>query len=188
MSHAGMDAVPALVAAAVQGDQEAWRELVERYTPLVASVVRRHRLSGGEAEDVMQTVWLRLVENLTSLRDPLALPGWISTTVRHECVRTLKLRRGTVPTDTLEYRPPAGQGDLDVAMLEAERHEALLAALAELPRRQRELLLLLLEDPPVPYDEISHRLEMPIGSIGPTRARALARVRAHPAVSALQDR
>ena len=180
--------VPELVAAALGGDQEAWGQLVSRYTPLVLSIVRRHRLQGSDAEDVVQTVWLRLVEHLGDLREPAALPGWIVTTARNECLRVVKARRVLPSEDPTDHRKPyAGASDVAVeaGILDAERHEALLAALAELPERPRALLLLLIEDPPVPYDEISARLGIPIGSIGPTRARALSRIRAYPAVHAL---
>jgi RNA polymerase sigma factor (sigma-70 family) len=176
--------VPQLVAAALDGDHASWNALVDRYTPLVLSVVRRHRLQGSDSEDVVQTVWLRLVENLGGIREPAALPGWIVTTARNECLHVIRRQRLASPTDLGEEGWPDGSAE-PADMLTAERHEALLMALAELPERQRALLLLLIEDPPVPYDEISRRLGLPIGSIGPTRARALARVRAFQAVQAL---
>lgn len=183
--------VPLLVAAAVAGQASAWHELVARYTPLVLSVVRRHRLQDGDAEDVVQTVWLRLVEHLGELREPAALPGWIATTARNECLRVIRARRVMPSSDPLGHRAAAGAEvvaeTVDSPLLDHERHEALLAAVAELPDRQRALLLVLIEDPPVPYEEVSARLGIPVGSIGPTRARALARLRDHPAVSALLD-
>lgn len=179
--------VPELVAAALDGDHASWNSLVERYTPLVLSVVRRHRLQGSDAEDVVQTVWLRLVEHLGRIRQPAALPGWIATTARNECLHVIRGSKQVSPTDLEAQGAPAadGQPAIDTDLLEAERHEALLIALAELPERQRALLLLLIEDPPLPYEEISRRLGLPIGSIGPTRARALARVRSHQAMQAL---
>jgi RNA polymerase sigma factor (sigma-70 family) len=176
-----------LVAAARAGDSAAWNSLVERYTPLVLSVVHRYRLQGSDGADVVQTVWLRLVENLGGIREPAALPGWITTTARNECLHVLRGQRQASPTDLGEEGWPqaSSQPAVDADLLDAERHEALLTALAELPDRQRSLLLLLIEDPPLPYEEISRRLGIPVGSIGPTRARALARVRSHLAVQAL---
>jgi RNA polymerase sigma factor (sigma-70 family) len=178
-----------LVAAALDGDHTSWNRLVERYTPLVLSIVRRHRLQGSDAEDVVQTVWLRLVEHLGGIRQPAALPGWIVTTARNECLHVIRTAKQVAPTDLGEQGWPEGSGDpaIDTDLLEAERHQALLIALAELPDRQRGLLLLLIEDPPLSYEEISRRLGLPIGSIGPTRARALARIRAHQTVQALLD-
>ncbi|MET0763909.1 MAG: sigma-70 family RNA polymerase sigma factor [Blastococcus sp.] len=179
--------VAGLVAAAINGDRASWNSLVDRYSPLVLSIVHRYRLQGGDAEDVVQTVWLRLVENLRGIRQPEALPGWIVTTARNECLHVLKGQRHVVLADLAEEGEPEGTGAhaIETHLLESERHEALLMALAELPERQRALLLLLIEDPPLSYEDISRRLDIPIGSIGPTRARALARVRAYQAVQAL---
>lgn len=181
--------VPELVAGAIAGDRTAWECLVERYTPLVLSVVRRYGLSSSDADDVVQTVWLRLVEHLGGLRDPEALAGYIRQTATHECYRLFRSRKHVVLVDPAGpgLPEPAEDPEIDRGALAAERQQQLLAALAELPTRQRELLLLLLEDPPPPYEEISARLGMPIGSIGPTRARAIARIRSHRAVQALLE-
>jgi RNA polymerase sigma factor (sigma-70 family) len=182
------DAVPDLVAGALDGDSASWNRLVERFTPLVLSIVRRNRLQDAEAQDVVQTVWLRLVEHLGAIREPRALPGWIATTTRNECHHVHGGHRPVLSADLdARGRPDDAAPGPDGHLLEGERHEALLAALAELPGRQRELLLLLIEDPPLPYEEISRRLGMPIGSIGPTRARAIARIRSHRAVQALLE-
>ncbi|TYL55042.1 sigma-70 family RNA polymerase sigma factor [Nocardioides sp. BGMRC 2183] len=169
-----------LVSAARKGDQHAWDTLVDRFLPLVGAVVRGHRLGAADGDDVSQTVWLRLVEHLDDLREPAALPGWIRTTTRHECLRVLAARGRMRPTDPQDEAGGLDAVEEDVAetaLLAAERHAVLLAALAELPEARRDLLLLLLEDPPVAYEEISRRLGIPIGSIGPTRARALDQLR-----------
>src|SRR5215212_9811823 len=91
--------VSELVAAALDGDHASWNALVDRYTPLVLSVVRRHRLQGSDAEDVVQIVWLRLVENLGGIREPAALPGWIVTTARHECLHVIRKHLLVFPAD-----------------------------------------------------------------------------------------
>jgi RNA polymerase sigma factor (sigma-70 family) len=156
-------------------------------------VTGRHRLPRSDAADVAQTVWLRLVQNLGNLREPEALPGWISTTARNECLGVLNSRKRFPTYDPLDDPPEAGvdlratPDDVAAGLLEAERHEALLAAFAGLSDRHRELLMLLVADPPVTYAEISERLGMPIGAIGPTRARAVERLRRSPALAALQD-
>lgn len=181
------DNVTDLVHAAADGDEDAWSQLVERYLPLVKSVIRSHGLSGQHAEDVSQILWLRLVEHLKDLREPRALAGWIKTTTRNECIQLLRSARRMVPVGasvepeaaTLTVREP------DAELLRAERHHALLEALAELPERQRNLLILLAADPPLSYAEISRRLGIRVGSIGPTRARALSKVRESPAMAAL---
>jgi RNA polymerase sigma factor (sigma-70 family) len=180
-----------LVRAATAGRQDAWDALVERYAPLVRTVVRRHRLLGSDAEDVVQTVWLRLVEHLGELRVAEALPGWIVATTRNECIRVIRSRRRTVLVDTTDEATDREQ-PLSTPFVESvvermerdERHELLLTAFAELPGRQHALLSALAEDPAPSYAEISRRLDIPIGSIGPTRARALERIRRHPAVAA----
>lgn len=168
-----------LVPAAREGDQDAWDAIVERFIPLVEAIIRQHRLSEADGDDVSQTLWLRLVEHLGELREPAALPGWIRTTTRNECLRVLGARGRVRPVD-----PQDDVGldavELDVAdqeLLAAERRQLLREALAELPAARRDLLLLLLEDPPVGYSDISERLGIPVGSIGPTRARALEQLR-----------
>jgi RNA polymerase sigma factor (sigma-70 family) len=179
-----------LVHAALGGSRPAWDELVERFTPLVLSITGRYRLTPADAADVSQTVWLQLVQHLSDVREPRALPGWIATTVRHECLRVFREQQRTT---TLDPQEPRGllqarfdhDGATEDDLLHQERHEALLAGFAELNTRQRDLLLMLLADPPASYAEISARLGIPVGAIGPTRARALDRLRHTPALAAL---
>ncbi|WP_183095588.1 RNA polymerase sigma factor [Nocardioides stalactiti] len=182
------DPLATLVLAARGGDHHAWDAIVDRFLPLVGAIIRRHRLSEADGDDVSQTVWLRLVEHLDALREPDALPGWIRTTTRNECLRVINVRGRTQPVDPLEQH-----GGLDAVtddaveddLLAAERRQLLREALAELPAGRRELLLLLLADPPIGYEEISARLGIPIGSIGPTRARALEQLRRTKAIRSL---
>ncbi len=184
------DEVTELVAAAARGEQDAWNELVGRYVPLVLSVIRKHRLSEHDAADVNQTVWLRLVEHLHEIREPRALPMWIITTTRHECFRVLKSARHTRPFDALtaaSIADEAGGTEVDEELLRLERQQVLREAFAQLSARCQELLSLLIADPPIPYAEISGRLDMPVGSIGPTRARCLDRLREAPALVEFLD-
>jgi RNA polymerase sigma factor (sigma-70 family) len=177
-----------LVTRARNGDRSAWEALVDRYSPLTWSICRRYQLDRTDAEDVAQAVWLRLVEQLDKLRDPAALPGWIATTTQRECYRAQRARcrpatGGQVPdADNLPDEQAVVAED---ELLTAERHAALRDAFTDLPPSYQRLLALLIADPPVPYAEISARLGIPIGSIGPSRARALERLRRHPAVAAL---
>jgi RNA polymerase sigma factor (sigma-70 family) len=171
-----------LIAAARGGDRQAWDALVERYAPLVWSICRRHRLSHADAEDVGQSIWLRLVDQLDKIREPAALPGWLSTTTRRECQR--------VQSHALTYTLDAGdirdeRASAEQELLAAERQAALREAVTELPPDGQQLIALLVADPPVPYAEISARLGIPVGSIGPTRGRCLDRMRQHPAIAAL---
>lgn len=175
------DPLATLVHAAREGEQLAWDAIVDRFLPLVGAIIRRHRLSEADGDDVSQTVWLRLVEHLGALREPDALPGWIRTTTRNECLRVLAARGRTQVVDPQEGGSFPDASDavaaVDEELLAAERRQALREALAELPDGRRALLLLLLTDPPLAYEEISARLGIPIGSIGPTRARALEQLR-----------
>jgi len=182
--------LPELVAEAGRGRQEAWELLVRRFAPLVMAVCRQCGLARHDAEDVMQTVWLRLVEHLTDVREPRALPGWIKVTTRHESLRQASRSRRTGPVDALVVAELiADRSDpADVDLIAAERHTALLEAMAELPENQRRLLELLTIDPPLPYSEIAVRLGIPIGSIGPTRNRALQRLRRNPILDATSER
>jgi RNA polymerase sigma factor (sigma-70 family) len=172
-----------LVAGAKEGDRQAWDALVERYAPLIWCICRRYGISGPGAEDVAQYVWLHLVESLNNLRDPAALPGWISTTTRRECCR---IRRVPEPV-AAEAQILENLADVDAKPCEhelvmAERQATLREAFARLPLPSQRLLALLVADPPVPYAEISARLGIPVGSIGPNRSRSLDRLRRDPAI------
>ncbi len=180
--------VVALVMRASTGDERAWDALVERYAPLIWSLCRRYRLDAADAADVGQRVWLLLVNHLGTIRDPAALPGWLATTTRRECKRVLNTaqKQYTAWHELDVADIPDGQAEtIEHGLLVAERHAALREAFAHLPPRDQQLIALLIEDPPVPYDEISTRLGIPIGSIGPNRRRCLEKLRRFPAVAAL---
>ncbi|WP_230394347.1 RNA polymerase sigma factor [Plantactinospora alkalitolerans] len=180
-----------LVSAAAGGDELAWAELVRRYTPLVLSVIRAHRLDRTDAADVNQTVWLRLVEHLGRVREPAALASWLATTTRRECYRLLRVGRRTQPFDPYDDAVEGTVGVFlladstapDENLLRTERQQALRDGFGQLPARCRELLSLLVADPPSSYREIAARLGMPIGSIGPSQARCLHKLRNCPALA-----
>jgi RNA polymerase sigma factor (sigma-70 family) len=180
--------VTGLVTHARHGDKQAWDALVERYAPLIWSICRRHRLGDADAEDVGQSVWLQLVDHLDRVRDPAALPGWLATVTRRECLSVLRAVRAplaagySMDADTI---PDEQAGTAEQELLAAERHAALREAFRDLPPSGRRLILILIQDPPVPYAEISARLGIPVGSIGPTRSRCLDKLRRHPAFAAL---
>jgi DNA-directed RNA polymerase specialized sigma24 family protein len=137
--------VPDLVTGARTGDKRAWDALVERYAPMIWSICWKYRLGHADAQDVGQSVWLCLVDQLDKIRDPAALPGWLAVTTRRECGRVLGTAR--------RLRAPVYPLDI--------------------------------ENLPVPHAEISARLEIPVGSIGPKRSRYLDKLRRDPAISAL---
>lgn len=170
-----MAEVASLVHAAAAGDRAAWDALVDRYNGLVWSVARSYRLSTVDASDVVQTTWLRLVEHLGRLQDPERVGAWLATTARRECLRTLRHSARMVAVED----PPeqVTEPQLDAALLMEERDRALWQAFGGLSERCQALLRLLVADPPPSYDEVSVALDMPVGSIGPTRQRCLDRLR-----------
>ena len=179
-----------LVARARNGDELAWDALVELYAPLIWSVCRRYRLTRADAEDVAQVVWLYLAGQLGRIRDPAAIPGWLVTTTRRQCVRVRRAALRSCPAGyvlDVEAVPDDKGMTAEQELLVAERHAALREALARLPPGCRQLLTLLIADPPVPYIEISARLGISVGSIGPSRARCLEKLRRDPVIAALID-
>ena len=185
------DPLGELITAAVAGNQRAWAALYERYAPLVSAVCRRYRLAPSDVDDVSQVVWMRLVQNLGRLHEPRALPGWIVTTGKHEALRVLELRRRTEPADPMidsrfDAGPAAaGAAEVDENLHRYEQRQAVHDGLRQLRPEHRQLLLMLTADPQIPYQEISRRLGIPTGSIGPTRARCLRKLRDTSQVRAL---
>lgn len=172
----------ALVRACRQGDSGAWEHLVRRYQQLIYTIPRRARLGDADAADVFQTVFQRLHENIDRLTQPQRLQAWLVTTARRETLRLLRERGRSAPDDARGDEPapePVDPDPLPEALLERlQLHHRVRLALEGLPEPCRTLLGLLYgEDEPPPYAEVSARLNMPEGSIGPTRARCLAKLR-----------
>lgn len=183
-----------LVARAAASDEQAWNELVDRYAPLVWSICVRYQLSGADIEDVGQTVWLGLVEQLGSqkLREPAALPGWLATTTQRECQRVLRARgkyevSGDGDLPRAADAPATDATSIEEEILLAERNALLRAALATLPEPDQRLIGLLLRDPPLSYAEIGGILGISQGSIGPTRQRCLQKLSRSPLLVGLSD-
>ncbi|MGH3155160.1 MAG: RNA polymerase sigma factor, partial [Streptosporangiaceae bacterium] len=170
-----------LVRASLDGSEAAWNEIVRRYSPVVAAVTHRYRLAVEDAQDVSQAVWLKLVEHLTDLLEPEALPGWLAVTTRRECGRHARQRhkdlRADPCADPCAVQWPPDSAELDAGLLRAELRQALNDGLVQLPARDQRLLRLWSDDPPASYNEISQRLGVPIGSIGPTLRRSLDKLR-----------
>ena len=171
-------ATATLLARAAQGDQRAWNALVDEHSRLLWSVARSFRLDAADANDVVQTTWLRLLEHLDRIEDPSRLVGWLVTTARREAMRVLRRsgRERPVIEDTVLDRPDEAP-PVDSALLRDERNGALWEAFARLHEKCRQLLRVAVTHPQA-YDEISEALGMPIGSIGPTRRRCLTQLRA----------
>jgi RNA polymerase sigma factor (sigma-70 family) len=174
-----------VVRAATDGDRDAWNELVARYSGLVWSVARAHRLGDADAADVFQTTWLRLVEHLGEIRNPDGVGAWLAATARHECLRVLRIGQRHVLTDGFDLPEDSAETALDARLLTGERDAAVWRAFSALSERCRRLLRLLGADPVPSYEEVGAALEMPIGSIGPTRGRCLGQLREHLATAGI---
>lgn len=168
-----------LIRRARQGEQPAWDEIVARYVGLIWSITRTYRLGAAQADDVVQTCWLRLVEHLERIRDPEHLGAWLATTARRESLRTLRTAAREAPV------PDEAASPLLVVQPESPERMAILAeeatrlwqAFKRLPEHCFRLLRALLAAPPPSYAEVAAALGMPIGSIGPTRMRCLKLLR-----------
>lgn len=169
--------VTELLAAAHNGSQDAWNALVDRYGRLVWKVIRGFRLDSATAADVSQTVWLRLVEHADRIRDPERLASWLATTARNESIRASKRLSRAVPTEFSIEVSDEGAPAIDERLLDDEQLREVLGAFTEISEKCQELLRVLCLDPPLEYEEISEFLGMAVGSIGPTRARCLDRIR-----------
>jgi RNA polymerase sigma factor (sigma-70 family) len=162
-----------LLAEAGAGNSAAWDELVRRYSGLVWAVARGFALSMADAADVSQTTWLRLVEHLTKLREPEHLGGWLATTTRNECLRLLRKNGREIVEADAGIDVESGEPTPEAVVLDNERDRLLWLSLGEIPQRCQVLLRALSLSPPPSYGEVSAALGMPVGSIGPTRARCL---------------
>ncbi|MFN2494392.1 MAG: RNA polymerase sigma factor [Pseudonocardiaceae bacterium] len=162
------------------GDQAAWNALVDRYTKLLWSVARAHRLGDADAADVVQTTWLRLVEHFGRISDPERLAGWLATTARRECLHMLRRagREVVAPSeDALLDVVDERSAPVDARLLAEERDVALWSCFERLSVRCQVLLRILMATPPADYVTVAATLGMPVGSIGPTRGRCLDQLR-----------
>jgi RNA polymerase sigma factor (sigma-70 family) len=169
--------VERLVRSAAAGDHRGWDALVDEFGGMMWAVARAHCLSDADAADVSQATWLRLLEHLDDLHEPACVGGWLATTARRECLRILRAAGRQIPSSDDMPDHQSTDGPQDNALLIAERDAALWRAFKRLRPSDQALLRLLMADPRPAYEEISAALDMPIGSIGPTRVRALERLR-----------
>jgi len=175
-----------LVRAAASGDEAAWKALAEGFSGLVWSVTRGYRLSSADTADVFQTVWLRLAEHLDRIENPEHVGAWLATTARREALRVARVSARVIPTDDLallepgeadELTPEQAVLDSEQAQIDAERAKRLWRAFRQLPAHCQKLLRILTATPSPNYAEVAAALSMPVGSIGPTRARCLQKLR-----------
>jgi RNA polymerase sigma factor (sigma-70 family) len=168
-----------LVKMAAGGDQRSWDELVREFSGMVWAIARAHRLHHADAADVTQATWIRLLNNIDRLTQPGLVGAWLATTTRRECLRMLRVnQRDLLIADDIRELASDDEPEPAEGLLQAERADLLRRALERLSDSDQALLRILTTEPTPTYMEISAALQMPIGSIGPTRARALARLRA----------
>jgi RNA polymerase sigma factor (sigma-70 family) len=172
-----------LLQAARAGDEQAWAQLMDRHTVLLWSIARSFRFGRAAAEDVVQTVWLRLLERGHTIREPGAVTAWLITTARRECLVVTRANRRTAGEDMM---PEVVDGATpEEASLRLARDRLLWRACRRLPDRDALLLTLLARE--TPYHEVAAVLDIPPGSVGPTRTRALQKLRAELVRSEVYD-
>jgi len=177
--HPRAGSVTDLVRAADAGDSAAWDALVDRFSTLLWATARGHRLSDADAADVVQTTWLRLLDHLDRIDDPQRLGSWLATTARHESLHTLRRSSREPVVDVVQIMDPLPdpRPPVDHEILRQERDTALWELFERLSDGCRRLLRIMVATPPPSYADIAAALDMPVGSIGPTRARCLAALR-----------
>jgi len=168
-----------LLSAARAGSEDALGQIVNELSPLLWQVARSAGLSQGDAEDVLQTVWMRLITHLDGIHEAGALTGWLVTTTKREAWRVRAAGRKQLPADQDVFSdlPDKGPGSEEQVIVEDQRRE-LWAAIGMLSRRCQELLRIMAFAPRSDYATVAAALGMRVGSIGPTRGRCLAKLRA----------
>lgn len=164
---------------AATGDLQAWSRLVDQYSRLIWSITASFKLAESDAADVVQTTWMRLIEHIDRIEQPARIASWLASTARNECLRHVAARKRIVLVDEdVEFDGASHHGpEIDEGLLARERARDVREAMSHLPAQWQRLMELLMSDPPVSYAEISDQLGLPIGSIGPTRGRCLAKLR-----------
>ena len=171
------DGLALTVLAARSGSEQAWQNLIARFTPMLRGIVRSYRLNDADTDDVVQTVWASAFSHLDRLREAQAFGGWLCVIARREALSTIRKRQCEIPVDEMPAVHASDDSSPEANALDAEQREALHIALGRLPDRQRTLLVAFLSRPETSYSDVSQALGLPVGAIGPTRG---ARDRAAP--------
>jgi RNA polymerase sigma factor (sigma-70 family) len=171
--------IAGLVNAARDGSDDALGQIVTELSPLLWQVARAAGLSSGDAEDVLQTVWMRLLSHLDGIRTSAALTAWLVVTTRREAwrVRAAGRRQPPADQDWLAALPDPGPGSEEQVIVDEQR-QTLWVAIGKLSPRCQELLRIIAFVPRPDYQVVAAELGMPVGSVGPTRGRCLAKLRA----------
>lgn len=166
-----------LLIRAQAGDELAWRQLVDGHAGLVWSIIRTFAIGTASQEDVFQAVWLRLAESMGTIRNPDRLAAWLARVARNEAIGVYRARQKVTPLQDIGVDEVAVLPDPDHSLVLSQTQRSVRAALARLGGRCQRLLTLLTASESVNYEEVSTLMDLPIGSIGPTRARCLEKLR-----------
>jgi RNA polymerase sigma factor (sigma-70 family) len=168
---------PELVARCLDGDSAAWEALIHRYRRLIYSIPNKFRFSTADCDDVFQTVVVKLLEHLSDLKDGSKVSSWLITTTTRQCIQVRAQHQRNVGDDEgMDQEPDPGQTSEEVH-IQADREQKIRESIARMSDRCRRLLELLFQDPrSLSYEEISGEMNMPVPSIGPTRARCIEKL------------
>jgi RNA polymerase sigma factor (sigma-70 family) len=180
MVHTAQQTLAEVVSAAIRrhqaGDARAMEDLFRAVRPWLHGIGRACRLSTYSADDVVQNTMTVALTHLPGLRDPDAGLAWLSVIARREAIRVSREERRTDPIGDRDTSTGGGEDPEEIALARMACHE-LYRAMAQLPERERKLLIFLFFDGARDYASIAREMDMPIGSIGPTRQRGLKKVR-----------
>ena len=176
-----------LVQRARADDQEAWAEILDRFSPMVRKRIREVEMSRTLAEDAFQLTWMKLANSLHAIRDPERLPGWLSVTARNEAYNLVRNNWRLICSDSFDERGDPEEADPTAALMGDVTEHAVRGALTSLTERQQAIVRLrYLEAEVSSYAQIAQMLDMRPGAIGPTLGRALDRMGRHPMIAALR--
>lgn len=175
----------ALVRAARDGDRDASTRLVQQFDRGLRNIARSYRLAPADVDDVVQSTWLTLFEGIERIREPAAVGGWLAIVTRRHAMHRRQAHVREVLTDDPQLGERTDSNEPEARLLELERRAALADAVSKLPDRSRNLLNVLLTQPTLEYHEVGELLSMPVGSIGPTRARSIKKLGRHRQLRAL---
>jgi RNA polymerase sigma factor (sigma-70 family) len=169
-----------LVRGAKDGDRESWATLVEQFTPMLCNILRAYRLSAADVDDAVQETWIAAYTHVGRLREPDAFAGWLAVIARRNALHIVERNRREIATVPEQLDSAPMDATPEKIALESEKRRAVRRAVERLPGRQGEIMGSLLGQPGVSYADLAERLGIPVGSIGPTRERALARLSRDP--------
>jgi RNA polymerase sigma factor (sigma-70 family) len=159
------------------GDDAVWQATVRRYEGLLRASARTVLRDEADVDEAVQRTWVLLFRHADRINDSACLPGWLSTTARREALAVLRAQQRAVPTEDVAERVTPFEADLAAELTRRELSHALDRAVDTLPATQRRLVRAMLREEQS-YDALSRELDIPRGSLGPLRGRAVRALRA----------